>query len=101
MKVEINGKYAYETDLDDVKIGDEMVLPGTLSSDLWTGIVTSLSPDYDGPGRKVIGLSRRRDQVEAEKKTLAEVEISGLRVGQTFSKPCRNCEDDQVYRVEI
>jgi len=100
MKVQINGQYAYETDLEDVEVGDEMVLPGTLSSDLWTGIVTSLNPEYDGPCRKVIGLSRRRKQVEAEEKALAQVEITGWKVGDTFSKPCRDCERDRSYRVE-
>jgi hypothetical protein len=28
MKVQIDGRYAYETDLEDVEVGDEMVLPG-------------------------------------------------------------------------
>jgi hypothetical protein len=53
MKIQINGRYAYETDLQDVEIGDEMLLPGTLSSDSWTGIVTSLEPDCDGPSRRL------------------------------------------------
>lgn len=77
MKVQINGRYAYETDLQDVEIGDEMLLPGTLSSDSWTGIVTSLEPDYDGPCRKALGLTRRRAQVEAEREALDRVQITG------------------------
>jgi hypothetical protein len=31
MRVLINDRYAYETNLDDVEVGDEMVLPGKLS----------------------------------------------------------------------
>lgn len=84
MKVLINGRYAYETDLEDVEIGDEMVLPGDLSGP-WTGIVTALESAYDGPCRKAIGLSRRREQVQAELEALAQVKISGWTVGQTIS----------------
>ncbi|MFL5834185.1 MAG: hypothetical protein ACJ76B_09420 [Solirubrobacterales bacterium] len=100
MKVLINGRYAYETDLEDVEVGDEMVLPGTLSADAWTGVVTALEPAYEGHCRKVIGLSRRRAQVEAEQKALAEVEITGWKVGDTFSKPCRECKEDRVYSIK-
>ncbi|HWO47659.1 MAG TPA: hypothetical protein VNM41_06310 [Solirubrobacterales bacterium] len=71
MKVLINGRYAYETDLDDVEVGDEMLLPGSQYSDSWTGIVTALEPEYDGPWRKVVGLSRRRAQIEKEREALA------------------------------
>lgn len=100
MKVLIDGSYAYETDLHDVEIGDEMLLPGGLSSDSWTGIVTALEPEYDGHCRKVLGLTRRRAQVEAENEALAEVKVSGWRVGETISKPCRDCGKDRAYSVE-
>jgi len=101
MKVLINGRYAYETDLDDVEVGDEMVLPGSGAfRDSWYGIVTALEPPYEGPCRKVIGLSRRRATVEAEQAALAEVRISGWRTGETIRKKCRRCGGDREYRVE-
>jgi hypothetical protein len=100
MKVLINGQYAYETDLDDVKVGDEMVLPGGIGSDLWTGIVTALEPEYGGPCRKVIGLSRRKAQVETERKALAEVRISGWRAGDKLSKTCEKCGEQRWYLVK-
>ncbi|MET0305905.1 MAG: hypothetical protein ABW196_06710 [Solirubrobacterales bacterium] len=99
MKVLINGRYAYETDLEDVEVGDEMVLPGDLPGS-WTGIVTTLEPAYDRPCRKAIGLSRRREQVQAEHAALAQVEISGWTVGQTISKRCDQCGKERLYVVE-
>jgi hypothetical protein len=99
VKVLINGRYAYETDLEDVAVGDEMVLPGDLPSS-WTGIVTALEPAYDGPCRKAIGLSRRRAQVQAEREALEQVRISGWRVGQTISKHCDQCGKERRYAVE-
>jgi hypothetical protein len=100
MKVLINGRYAYETDLQDIEVGDEMLLPGTLSSDSWTGVVTALEPEYAGHCRKALGLTRRRTQVEAENKALEQVKISGWKVGDTFSKPCPSCGEKRVYSVE-
>jgi hypothetical protein len=101
MKVQIDGRYAYETDLEVVEIGDEMVLPGGLGvRESWTGIVTALEPAYDGQCRRAIGLSRRRAQVEAEREAKARVRISGWRPGETFSKPCRECKKDRDYVVE-
>jgi hypothetical protein len=100
MKVLINGRYAYETDLADVEVGDEMVLPGTLSSDLWTGIVTALEPAYDGYCRKAVGLSRRRAQVEAEREALAEIKVTGWQVGDKLSKPCHSCGEQRAYSVK-
>lgn len=100
MKVQINGRYAYETDLKDVEVGDELLLPGSLSSDSWSGIVTALEPEYDGPCRKAVGLTRRRAQVEAEQEALAEVKVTGWKVGATFSKSCRNCGADRLYSVK-
>jgi len=101
MKVQIDSRYAYETDLEDIEVGNEMVLPGGMGfQDSWTGIVTSLEPAYDGPCRKAIGLSRRRKQVEAERDALAQVKITGWRAGETFSKPCRQCGEARVYVVE-
>jgi hypothetical protein len=100
MKVQINGRYVYETDLLDVEIGDEMVLPGTLSPDAWTGVVTSLEPEYDGPCKKVIGLSRRRAQVDAHREALDGVKISSWRVGQSISKPCAQCGEERHYLIE-
>jgi hypothetical protein len=100
MKVQINGRYAYETDLVDVEVGDEMLLPGSMSSDSWTGIVTALEPEYDGPCRRALGLTRRRGQVEAENEALAEVRITGWRAGETFEKACASCGQDREYVVK-
>jgi hypothetical protein len=100
MKVQINGRYAYETDLEDIEIGDEMLLPGTLSSDSWTGIVTALEPAYDGPCRRALGLTRRKIQVETEREALERVEITGWKVGERISKPCADCGKERPYRVE-
>lgn len=99
LKVLINGRYAYETDLDDVEVGDEMLLPGTASGP-WLGIVTELEPAYDGRCTKVLGLTRRRIKVEAEDKAKAEVRITGWRIGDTFTKQCRDCDEPRTYRVE-
>jgi hypothetical protein len=99
MKVLINGRYAYETDLDDVEVGDEMALPGTTTGP-WYGIVTELDPDYEGRCAHVLGLSRRKAKVEAEKQAMAEVRISGWKVGDEISKPCGNCGAARGYRVE-
>jgi hypothetical protein len=100
VKVLINGRYAYETDLEDIEIGDEMVLPGGMGSDLWKGIVTALEPEYHGPCRKVIGLSRRKSQVEKERKALAEVQMSGWSVGDKLSKRCQQCGKQRWYLVK-
>jgi hypothetical protein len=100
MKIQINGRYAYETDLQDVEIGDEMLLPGTLSSDSWTGIVTSLEPDYDGPCRKALGLTRRRAQVLAKREALDQVQITGWKAGETIPKSCSDCGKERRYVVE-
>jgi hypothetical protein len=94
MKVLINGRYAYETDLDDVEVGDEMLLPGSFSGP-WTGIVTALEPEYAGRCVKALGLSRRRAKVDAEDEALTQVRITGWRVGETFSKPCANCDKER------
>lgn len=100
MRILINGRYAYETDLDDVEVGDEMILPDSGWSGQWTGIVTALEPDYDGPCRKVVGLSKRRAKVEAEDKALQAVRIAGWRPGETFSKTCRRCGQPRDYVVK-
>ncbi len=99
MKVLINGRYAYETELDDVEVGDEMLLPGSLSGP-WHGIVTALEPEYDGRCVKAIGLTRRRTQVEAENEALAQVRITGWRVGETISKRCEECGNERHYSVK-
>jgi hypothetical protein len=99
VKVLINGRYAYETDLDDVRVGDEMVLPGNMPGP-WTGIVTALEPAYDGPCVKAIGMSRRRAQVESEREALAKVEISGWRVGEAIAKRCSQCGAERRFVVE-
>jgi len=100
MKVQINGRYAYQTDLVDIEVGDEMLLPGSMSSDSWTGTVTALEPEYDAPCRRALGVTRRRTQVEAENKALAEVRITGWRGGETFAKACANCGKDREYVVK-
>jgi hypothetical protein len=101
MKVLINGRYAYETDLDDVEVGDEMALPGSgAMSGTWHGIVTELEPAYDGRCTQVLGLSRRKAKVEAENKAKAEVKISGWRIGDEIEKSCGGCGEPRTYRVE-
>jgi hypothetical protein len=101
VKILINGRYAYETDLDDVEIGDEMALPGSgVMSGTWHGIVTELEPDYNGRCTHVLGLSRRKAKVEAENKAKAEVRISGWRVGDEIEKSCSGCGKSRAYRVE-
>jgi hypothetical protein len=100
MKVLIDGRYTCETDLDDIEVGDEMVLPGSSWSGQWTGIVTSLEPTYGGPCKRTIGLSRRRAKVEAENKALKAVRITGWRRGEAFAKPCRQCGQPREHRVQ-
>jgi hypothetical protein len=101
MKVLINGRYAYETDLADVRVGDEMVLPGGLGvRETWLGIVTALEPEYDGPCSRAIGLSRRHAQVESEREALAEVKIEGWQASDEFSKPCTECGQERRFLVE-
>jgi hypothetical protein len=99
MKVLINSRYAYETDLEDIEIGDEMVLPGTMDPGPWTGIVTALEPTYDGPCRKALGLSRRRSRVDTEREALAQVRIDGWRLGERVTKACSKCGKDLPYLV--
>jgi hypothetical protein len=99
VKVLINNRYAYETDLEDVQVGDEMVLPGNLPGP-WTGVVTALEPAYDGPCTKAIGLSRRRAQVESEREALAEVKISGWRIGEAIAKRCSQCGKSRRFVIE-
>jgi hypothetical protein len=77
-----------------------MVLPGSNFSGPWNGIVTALEPDYDGRCVMVFGLSRRRAQVEAEDKALAQVRISGWTVGETFSKRCADCGKERQYAIK-
>jgi hypothetical protein len=101
MRVLIDGRYAYETDLDDVEVGDEMALPGSGNlPGIWHGIVTKLEPDYEGRCTQVIGLSRRKAKVEAENKARAEVKISGWRAGDTIEKLCGDCGKSRSFRVE-
>lgn len=100
MKVLIDGRYAYETDLDDVEVGDEMALPGSgVMVGTWHGIVTELEPDYSGRCTYVLGLSRRKAKVEAENNAKAEVRITGWRVGDEIEKPCRDCGKPRTFRV--
>jgi hypothetical protein len=98
VKILINGRYAYETDLNDVEVGDEMVLPGSFSGP-WTGIVTALEPEYARRCVKAIGLSRRRAQVDTEREALAQIRISGWTVGETIPKRCADCGDERHYSV--
>jgi hypothetical protein len=51
------GRYAYDTDLP-VKVGDKVKLPGTWvpgHEDGWEGEVTSLTSDYIGPCKRILG----------------------------------------------
>jgi hypothetical protein len=99
VKILINGQYAYETDLEDVQVSDEMVLPGSFT-DMWSGIVTELEPDYNGPCRKAIGLSRRKAQVKAMHDALDKVEIRGWAAGDEIQKLCSDCGAERRFVVE-
>jgi hypothetical protein len=56
-RIVVNHRYTYITFLD-LKIGDEVILPSpSWLSDVnptWTGTVTKLESDYDGPCVSVI-----------------------------------------------
>jgi len=57
-RVIVNHKYTYETDIEDLKIGDHVMLPTANwidSGSTWKGYVTALESDYDGPCVKILG----------------------------------------------
>jgi hypothetical protein len=78
----VDGRYVYESELD-LEIGDEVLLPAGFSGD-WVGRVTALSPDYAGPCKPILGLVRRRSDVERRDAALASVAIAGFRAGTTL-----------------
>lgn len=60
MRVLVNDKYTYETDLD-LKIGDEVLCPTPsflrdVKSPTWEGTVTALNSDYTGYCEKIKGI---------------------------------------------
>jgi hypothetical protein len=70
----VDGRYVYESELD-LEIGDEVLLPAGFSGD-WVGRVTALSSDYPGPCKRILGLVRRRSDVERRDAVLASVAIA-------------------------
>jgi hypothetical protein len=87
-RVVVDSRYVYESELD-LEIGDEVLLPAGFSGD-WVGRVTALSSDYAGPCKRILGLVRRRSDVERRDAALASVAIAGFRAGTTLqiTAPC-------------
>jgi hypothetical protein len=81
-RVVVDGRYVYESELD-LEFGDEVLLPAGFSGD-WVGRVTALSSDYAGPCKRIVGLVRRRSDVERRDAALASVAIAGFRAGTTL-----------------
>lgn len=72
----------YETDLA-LEVGDEVLLPSGLSGE-WVGRVTALSSAYTGPCKRIVGLVRRRVDVEQRDAVLAAVPMTGFQAGATL-----------------
>ena len=81
-RVVVEGRYVYETDLE-LEIGDEVLLPSGFSGQ-WIGRVTALSSDYTDPCKRILGLVRRRVDVERRDAALAAVPITGFQAGGTL-----------------
>ena len=49
-RVVVDHKYTYETDIEDLQIGDTVVLPCPPydTDETWQGKITALESDYDG-----------------------------------------------------
>ena len=75
------GRYTYETDLD-VEVGDEVLLPDS-GTGQWVGTVTSLTSDYQGRCRRIVGLVRRRAAVERREAARSAVRVDGWRPGES------------------
>ena len=96
-RVMVDGRYVYESGLD-LEIGDEVLLPAGFSGD-WVGRVTALSSDYAGPCKRIIGLVRRRSDVERRDAALASVVIAGFRAGTTLEITA-SCGHQVRLRIE-
>ncbi len=58
-RVVVNG-YTYETEIEDLRVGDSVILPTPywlqdVKGPTWIGSVTSLGSDYAGACARVIG----------------------------------------------
>jgi hypothetical protein len=95
-RIEIDGRYAYETDLE-LEVGDEVLLPAGWSGE-WVGRVTALSPDYGGPCGRVVRLIRRRADAERRDIELTAVAITGFRAGSTVRIKA-SCGHEVLLRV--
>lgn len=93
----MDGRYVYESELD-LEIGDEVLLPADFSGD-WIGRVTALSSDYAGPCKRILGLVRRRPDVERRDAALASVAIVGFRTGTTLQITA-SCGHDVHLHIE-
>ena len=56
MKIQVDGKLTYECHDDEVKVGDNVLLPAPyfMEGSTYVGKVTKLSSDYDGYCKSVI-----------------------------------------------
>jgi hypothetical protein len=96
-RVVVDDRYVYETDLD-VERGDEVLLPSGLSGQ-WVGRVTALSADYEGPCKRIVGLVRRRIDVERQDSALAAVPITGFHAGTTLETTA-SCGHQVLLHIE-
>ena len=81
-RIVVEGRYTYETALD-VDVGDEVILPDR-GIGQWIGTVTALTSDHRGTCRRVIGLARRRAEVEEREIARQAIRIGGWRPGESF-----------------
>lgn len=63
-KIVVNG-YTYETDCDDVKVGDTAILPTAdflrdVKGPTWEGKVQAIGSDYAGPCRRALSIVGRK-----------------------------------------
>lgn len=58
MRVVVEGKYTYETNLS-VALGSKVLLPNprSKSDSTWVGTVTALTSTYTGPCRQIVGFA--------------------------------------------
>ena len=95
-RIEIDGRYAYETDLE-LEVGDEVLLPAGWSGE-WVGRVTALASDYGGPCGRVVQLVRKRADAEQRDVELAAVAITGFRAGSTV-RIRASCGHEVLLRI--
>ena len=97
-RVVVDGRYAYETDLE-LEVGDEVLLPPSGLGGQWVARVTALSSDYAGPCRRILGLVRRRIDAERQDAALSAVPITGFRAGATFEVTA-SCGHQVLLHIE-